>query len=103
MRGFHFSKYIPDSLPKGSFDELLKLFLQLHQHTSSDAAEPLVWLNELDRQYGLTTDDSGIGDSIQDLKDCGYISDDPAGGQIRITPKSEQAIRQSALEEIFGK
>src|SRR5690606_30119751 len=103
MRGFHFSKYIPETLPKGGFDELLKLFMQLLQYTSGDAMEALAWLNELDRQYGLTTDEYGIGDFIQDLKDRGYLSDDPGSGEMRITAKSEQSIRQSALEEIFGK
>src|SRR5690606_2943671 len=103
MRGFHFSKYIPDSLQRGGFDELLKLFMQLLQHTSGDALEALAWLNELDRQYGLTNDEYGIGDFIQDLKDRGYLTDDPGSGELRITAKSEQSIRQSALEEIFGK
>lgn len=103
MRGYHFSQYIPDTLPKGSFDELLKLFMQLLQYTSGDAVEALAWLNELDKQYNLTNDDYGIGDFIQDLKDKGYLTDDPSSGQFRITARSEQAIRQSALEEIFGK
>jgi len=103
MRGYHFSKYIPSSLPKGGFDELLKLFMQLLHYTAGDAAEALAWLNELDKQYGLTDDDYGMGDFIQELKDRGYLSDDPANGEVRITAKSEQAILQSALEEIFGK
>src|SRR5690606_12151034 len=103
MRGYHFSKYIPDVPTKGGFDELLKLFMQLLQYTAGDAAEALAWLNELDKQYKLTDDDYGIGDFIQDLKDKGYLSDDRESGGIKITAKSEQTIRQSALEEIFGK
>ena len=29
MRGFGFSKYVPKNLPKGGFDDLMKLFLEL--------------------------------------------------------------------------
>lgn len=103
MRGYHFSQYIPDSPRKGGFDELLKLFMQLLQYTSGDAGEALAWLNELDRQHGLTDDDYGIGDFIQELKDRGYLRENPGSGQVSVTAKSEQTIRQSALEEIFGK
>jgi len=103
MRGYRFSQYVPDALPRGGFDQLLKLFIQLLQYTSGDAMEALSWLNELDRQYKLTNDDYGIGDFIQDLKDKGYLTDDGGSGTVRITAKSEQTIRQSALEEIFGK
>ena len=29
MRGFEFSKFKPNEIPKGGFEELLKLFLEL--------------------------------------------------------------------------
>ena len=104
MRGHAFSKFIPNELPKGSFEELLKLFLELLNYTSGDANEALDWMNELDKQYKLTSDDYGMGDFIEDLKKKGYLGDDdqnPKG--FKITSKTEQSIRQSALEEIFGK
>src|SRR5690606_2854496 len=88
---------------KGGFDDLLKLFTQLLNYTSGDAAEALAWLNELDRQYRLTGDNYGIGDFVNDLKEKGYLTENPADGGIKITPKTEQTIRKSALEEIFGK
>jgi Ca-activated chloride channel homolog len=103
MRGFHFSKYIPDPLPKGSFEELLKLFLELLNYTAGDAGEALSWMNELDKKYQITTDEYGMGDFIEDLKRKGYISNDNPDGGFRITAKTEQSIRKSALEEIFGK
>jgi uncharacterized protein with von Willebrand factor type A (vWA) domain len=65
--------------------------------------EALEWLNNLDRQYGMTSDEYGMGDFIQDLKDKGYISEETPGGALSVTAKSERTIRQSALEEIFGK
>jgi Ca-activated chloride channel family protein len=102
MRGFHFSDFKPDDLPKGGFDELLKLFTQLLNYTAGDAGEALSWMNELDKKYKFTNGEYGMGDFIDELKEKGYIS----GGDnddLKITAKTEQTIRQSALEEIFGK
>lgn len=103
MRGHSFSQYIPNELPKGGFDELLKLFLELLNYTSGDANEALTWMNELDKQYNLTNDEYGMGDFIDDLKNKGYLSSDDDKGGFKITGKTEQSIRKSALEEIFGK
>src|SRR3982751_6742462 len=103
MRGYGFSKFTPSELPKGGFDELLKLFLELLNYTSGDAGEALAWMNELDKQYGLTNDEYGMGDFIDELKQKGYLDDDKGNGELKITAKAEQSIRQSALEEIFGK
>lgn len=104
MRGYSFSQFLPSEIPKGGFDELLKLFLELLNYTSGDANEALAWLNELDKQYNLTQDDYGIGDFIDELKQKGYIDDDNnKSGGFQITGKTEQSIRKSALEEIFGK
>ncbi len=104
MRGYSFSKYIQEELTKGGFESLLKLFLELLNYTSGDANEALAWMNELDKQYNLTTDEYGMGDFIDDLKQKGYIDNgDNNGGGFAITGKTEQSIRKSALEEIFGK
>ncbi len=103
MRGFHFSDYKPNNKPQGGFDELLKLFSELLNYTAGDASEALSWLNELDKQYKLTTNEYGIGNFIDDLKDKGYLREDNQSGDFSITAKTEQTIRQSALEEIFGK
>lgn len=103
MRGFRFSDYIPGDAPKGGFDELLKLFSELLNYTAGDADEALSWLNELDKQYKITNNDYGIGNFIDDLKDKGYLTQDNKTGEIKITAKTEQTIRKSALEEIFGK
>jgi Ca-activated chloride channel family protein len=100
---YRFSDYIPPEDNAPGFESLLKIFLQLVTITSGDVREALEWLNELDKQYGLTSDDYGMGDFIEDLKRNGYLSEDPGSGEIKISPKSEQKIRKSALEEIFGK
>lgn len=104
MIGYRFSKYIPNPDGDDPFERLLKIFMDLLTYTSGDVAEALDWMNQLDRQYGLTDDEYGMGDFIEDLKKHGYIEDDQVGnGTMVITAKSEQSIRQRALEEIFGK
>jgi Ca-activated chloride channel family protein len=103
MKGFHFSDFVPDETPKGGFEELLKLFTQLLNYTAGEAAETLAWMNELDKKYNLTTNEYGIGDFIEELKEKGYIKEDAVSGNFKITGKTEQVIRKSALEEIFGK
>ena len=44
-----------------------------------------------------------MGDFIDDLRKKGYISEDGPKGEFKLKAKSEQNLRQSALEEIFGK
>jgi uncharacterized protein with von Willebrand factor type A (vWA) domain len=103
MKGFHFSKFDPEAQGKSKFDQLLDLFMQLLTYTNGDVAEALQWMNQLDREYGLTDDQYGMGDFVDDLKDKGYITENQEKGEIVITPKTEQGIRKRSLEEIFGK
>jgi uncharacterized protein with von Willebrand factor type A (vWA) domain len=104
MTGYRFTQFIPQKRgAKSTFENLLDIFMQLVLMTSGDAGEALSWLTNLDKEYKLTDDAYGIGDFIRDLKDKGYLSEDPATGQLKVTVKSEQKLRKSALEEIFGK
>ena len=104
MLGFRFSKHdAPQGSSQSDFDKLLKIFMQLVLITSGNVAEALEWLTEVDRQYGLTNDKYGIGDFIEDLKKKGYITEEGPKGEFKLNAKSEQRLRQSALEEIFGK
>lgn len=103
MLGYQFSQFNPSEGDQSTFDNLLKTFMQLLTITSGDVSEALQWMNDLDKQYGLTNDEYGMGDFIQELKDKGYLTEETPGGKIVMTPKSEQTIRKSALEEIFGK
>ncbi|MFT7234084.1 MAG: Ca-activated chloride channel family protein, partial [Cyclobacteriaceae bacterium] len=104
MIGHRFTEYIPDKDPeKSAFENLLQIFMQLLTITSGNVSEALSWLTNVDRQYGVSTPDYGIGNFIDDLKSKGYITDDEGKGEFKITAKSEQSIRKSALEEIFGK
>ena len=104
MLGYRFSKYTPPpDGPRRDFERLLKVFMQLILITSGNVAEALQWMTEVDRQHKLTNDKYGMGDFIEDLKKNGYISEDGPKGEFKLKPKSEQNLRQSALEEIFGK
>ena len=101
--GFRFTDYIPPEENKTGFEALLDIFLQLVTISSGDVSEALAWLNSLDKQYKLTNDEYGMGNFIDDLKAKGYIDEGGQKGEFKITGKSEQNIRKSALEEIFGK
>lgn len=104
MSGYRFSKYSPPpDIASSDFEKLLKVFMQLLLITSGNVAEALEWLTEVDRQYKLTNSDYGIGDFIEDLKKNGYITEEGPRGEFKLRPKSEQNLRQSALEEIFGR
>ncbi|QKZ14692.1 vWA domain-containing protein [Spirosoma sp. KUDC1026] len=104
MKGFQFSNFVPPEQKGGSkFDQLLNIFQQLLLLTSGDVEQAMSWMSQLDRQYNLTDDKYGIGNFFDDLKEKGFLTDDNEEGKIVMTPKSEQTIRRSALEEIFGK
>ena len=103
MIGYHFTRFDPDSQGKSTFEQLLDIFLQLLTYTSGDVSEALNWLTQLDKEYGLTNDEYGLGDFIDELKEKGYLEENKQDGTIKITPKSEQGIRKRSLEEIFGK
>ncbi len=110
--GFVFKKYkAPYQSP---FDKLFEIFKELITYTSGDFDEAIDWLRHLDKEYELTTPDYTIDDFIEDLKNKGYIREeiDPSGdgegegdgnNRLTITAKTERAIRQQALDHIFGK
>src|SRR5688500_18994583 len=104
MLGFRFSKFSPgEEKAQSDFDKLLKIFMQLVLITAGDVREALEWLTEVDRQHKISTPQYGIGDFIEDLKSKGYITDEGPKGEFKLNARSEQQLRQSALEEIFGK
>lgn len=104
MIGYRFAQFIPQQEGKSPFDALLDLFMQILIYTAGDVNEALNWMNELDRDYHLTSDEYGMGDFIDDLKEKGYIrEEDSESGQLKLTIKSEQSIRKRSLEEIFSK
>lgn len=103
MIGNRFIKFNPNENNKSKFEQMLDIFMQLLTYTNGDASEALSWMNELDKKYQFTNNEYGMGDFIQDLKDNGYLNENPVDGSMNITGKSEQTIRKKSLEEIFGK
>lgn len=103
MKGFVFGKFNQPEDNRSQFEKMLDVFLQLLSITGGDVNEALDWMNELDRQYGMTSNEYGMGDFIEDLKKEGYIKEEEQSGIQMPTAKAGQIIRQSALEEIFGK
>ena len=103
MIGFRISDYKEKADTRSTFQQLFDIFKEILVHTSGDVSEALSWLNEIDREHKITTDKYGMADFIEDLKKLGYLKDDPQNGGLIMTSKIEQNIRQSALEQIFGK
>jgi Ca-activated chloride channel homolog len=104
MIGYQFSKFSPNATGKSKFDQLLDLFLQLMQYTNGDVSETLAWMNQIDNEHHITDAEYGMGDFIEDLKNKGYIKEDPTEeGGLTPTAKTDQTIRKNALDEIFGK
>ena len=102
-KGFVFKTY--EAPYKSPFDTLFEIFKELITHTSGDFDEAIDWLRELDKEYKLTTSEYTIDDFIEDLKKKGYIReeiDNDGNGGMAITAKTERAIRQQALDQIFG-
>lgn len=102
-KGFVFKKFEEEE--KSPFDKLFEIFKELITHTSGDFDEAIDWLRQLDKEYKLTDENYTIEDFIEDLKNKGYIREeiDPDGkGGMAITAKTERAIRQQALNQIFG-
>ena len=103
-KGLRFKKY--EAPYQSPFDKLFDIFKELITYTSGDFDEAFEWLEQLDAEYGLTTAAYTLDDFLEDLKKKGYLKeeiDNPDGeGNLKITAKTEQAIRQKALDKIFG-
>lgn len=88
------------------FERLFDVFSELITHTSGDVDEALEWLEEIDKEYKLTTEEYTMQDFIEDLKKRGYLREEiqaDGSGQMAITAKTERALRKNAMEQLFGK
>jgi Ca-activated chloride channel family protein len=110
-KGFIFSKHIPKDI--SPFERIFDIFKDLLTHSSGDIEEAFDWLKMLDKEYNIFTDDYTFDDFEADLKKKGYIKeeiepgeDGAAGegnGKKLLTAKMESALREFALDQIFGK
>lgn len=100
--GFIFTPY--EKAEEAPFDRLFDIFQELIVFTSGDVEETLSWMDQLDKEYRLYSEDYTKEDFIEDLKKRGFIGDDKkkGGGGLKISAKTEQLIRQRSLNQIFG-
>lgn len=110
QQGFTFSKHIPEEI--SHFDRVFDVFKDLLTHTSGDIEEAFEWLDMLDKEYDIFTDEYTLEDFEEDLRKRGYIKkeDDSEDGNTGtgkgkniLTAKLEAALREYALDQIFGK
>jgi uncharacterized protein with von Willebrand factor type A (vWA) domain len=107
--GITFSKHIPEE--KDNFDRVFEIFKELITHTSGDIEESFNWLESLDKEYNIFSEEYSLEDFQEDLKKRGYIKDeidsnnDSGSGNSNkiLTAKLESALRKYALDQIFGK
>ncbi len=109
-QGFTFKKYTPEDI--SPFDRIFDVFKDLLTHTSGDLDEAFEWLEMLDKEYDIFNEDYSLEDFIEDLKKRGYIKEKKdsedgntgeGSGKNVLTPKLEKALREFALDQIFGK
>ncbi len=109
-KGFTFSKHVPKEV--SHFDRVFDVFKDLLTHTSGDIEEAFEWLDMLDKEYNIFTNEYTLDDFEEDLKKRGYIKEetDPKDGNTGtgkgkniLTAKLEAALREFALDQIFGK
>ena len=102
-KGFVFKTYEVEN--QSPFEKLFEIFKELITHTSGDFDEAIDWLRSLDKEYKLTDENYTIDDFIEDLKKKSFIKEEISADGIKetkITTKTERAIRQQALNHIFG-
>jgi uncharacterized protein with von Willebrand factor type A (vWA) domain len=102
--GYVFTPYdAPDQTP---FETLFDVFMEIITHTSGDMEEAMEWMNVIDQEYKLTTEDYTMDDFIEDLKKKGYLREEIQAnkqGRLSITAKTERTLRKKAMDQIFGK
>ncbi len=109
-KGFTFTKHTPEEI--SHFDRVFDVFKDLLTHTSGDIEEAFEWLEMLDKEYDIFTDEYTLQDFEDDLKKRGYIKEEidekdgntgTGKGKNILTAKLEAALREFALDQIFGK
>ena len=111
-KGFTFSKHTAKDV--SDFDRVFGVFKELLTHTSGDIEEAFEWLNTLDDEYNIFNDHYTLENFEEDLKRRGYIKENIDPDQLKsengkgkgkniLTAKLETALRDYALNQIFGK
>src|SRR5512147_34562 len=83
-----------------TYEELLRLFLDLLTRSGGDVEEALSWLKELQRR-GMIDASIDLDAFREELLKQGLLGHDEKGNLV-LTGPGERRIRRSALEEIFA-
>jgi len=83
-----------------TYEELLKLFLELLTRTAGNVDEALDWLRNL-QQRGIIDPNIDLESFRAELEKRGLLGRD-GEGNLQLTGPGERRIRRSALEEIFS-
>lgn len=101
MIGYQFSEFIPQPDTRTPFEKLLDLFLELMVYTSGDVEETFRWMEEIDKEHGITTEDYTLEDFRKELEEKSFVKQSATGSEL--TGKGEKIIRKRSLDQIFGK
>lgn len=102
--GIHFFHDPGKQKLKSLFDRLLSLFKELLLASSGDVNYTFLWMNELDRKYGIFSDTYRLPDFIEDLKKNKWIdSQNNLPDSFKPNTKLELELRKNAFESLFGK
>ena len=69
-RGITFSKHIPKKI--SPFERVFEIFKDLLTHTSGNLEETFRWLDILDKEYQIFTDEYSLEQFEEDLKKRGF-------------------------------
>ncbi|MEO8432728.1 MAG: VWA domain-containing protein [Acidobacteriota bacterium] len=96
---YRYSDY-PVDLLRGllTYQELVKLFLQIVLQTGGDVEEALQWMKYL-QERGMIDEGIDLDAFRKELEKSELVED--RGGQLSLSSAGERRIRRSALEEIF--
>ncbi len=104
--GIRFGAKKPGQSENHPFKQLFDVFHEIMLATSGDIETAFQWMNEIDRRYGLFTNNYRLPDFIKDLENQRYIqlkSRDKGPSTYIPTGKFEMSLRQNAFLSLFGK
>ncbi|MBK8955726.1 MAG: hypothetical protein IPM34_09225 [Saprospiraceae bacterium] len=89
---------------ENGFQRLFSLFNDIFLATSGDLKSSFQWLNDIDRNFGIFTENYRLPDFIEDLKRKGFTVNDPDDvSMLSASSKFEINLRELAFRNLFGK
>ncbi|HTP81075.1 MAG TPA: VWA domain-containing protein [Bacteroidota bacterium] len=96
-----YSQWTEDSLTdEQRLESMIQLFSYLMVKSSGDVNEALEWLKQLAERYGIFDESLTMQELIEKLKEMGILEE--VNGELTLTTRGVQRIRQDALREVFS-